>query len=223
MLSRRPHEETEPLPMAQYHLSKNGRQAGPFSQEQLDQMLQAGFFAGTELVRQDDAPDWKPVSQLPGFVPAPPTVSSPPALPAQPSASAPARTNNCLILGLVGGGLLLIGIPVIALLAAIAVPNFLRARKRSQATRELMDLRLIDAAIDQYAIEHNKAPGIKVEWSDIRPFLPAGSKLSTSNGLDILGHPFGPKFTVDTLPVIPDATFQVLSDVAPAEFWSPYK
>lgn len=207
--------------MAQYYLSKNGKQSGPFSQEQLDQMLQSGLFAGTELVRQDDAPDWKPVSQLPGFVPSSPTVSTPPALPAHPPA--PAKTNSCLILGLVGGGLLLIAVPVIALLAAIAVPNFLRARKRSQATREIMDLRLIDAAIDQYAIEHNKSPGVKVEWSDIQPFLPAGSKVSTSNGLDILGHPFGPKFTVDTLPVVPNATFQMLSDVAPAEFWSPYR
>lgn len=207
--------------MAQYHLSKNGKQSGPFSQEQIDQLLAAGFCTGSEVVRQDDAPDWKPVSQLPGFVPAPPTISPPPALPVQ--APPPAKTNSCLILGLVGGGILLIGVPVIALLAAIAVPNFLRARKRSQATRELMDLRLIDAAIDQYAIEHNKSPGVKVEWTDIQPFLPAGAKVSTSHGIDILGHPFGPKFTVDTLPVVPDATFQMLSDVAPAEFWSPYR
>ena len=43
-------------------------------------------------------------------------------------------------------------VAIIALLASIAVPNFLRARKRSQATRMLEDLRIIDSAIDQYAI-----------------------------------------------------------------------
>ena len=52
---------------------------------------------------------------------------------------------------------IMIVVAIIALLAAIAVPNFLRARKRSQATRMLEDLRVIDSAIDQYAIETNKA------------------------------------------------------------------
>lgn len=113
-------------------------------------------------------------------------------------------------------------VPVIALLAAIAVPNFLRARKRSQATRTLEDLRIIDAAIDQYAIEHNKPTGTRVEWDDLQGYFRPGSKLSNSGGLDVLGNRFGPEFAVDALPVVPDATFEVLSDVAPAEFWSPF-
>ena len=49
---------------------------------------------------------------------------------------------------------IMIVVAIIALLAAIAVPNFLRARKRSQATRILEDLRMIDSAVDQYAIEN---------------------------------------------------------------------
>ena len=44
----------------------------------------------------------------------------------------------------------MIVVAIIALLAAIAVPGFLRARKRSQARRVLNDLRMIDAAVDQY-------------------------------------------------------------------------
>ena len=54
---------------------------------------------------------------------------------------------------------IMIVVAIIALLAAIAVPGFLRARKRSQATRILNDLRMIDAAVDQYAIETNRATG----------------------------------------------------------------
>ena len=57
---------------------------------------------------------------------------------------------------------IMIVVAIIALLAAIAVPNFLRARKRSQATRILEDLRIIDSAIDQYAIENNKSGGATV-------------------------------------------------------------
>ena len=54
---------------------------------------------------------------------------------------------------------IMIVVAIIALLASIAVPNFLRARKRSQATRILEDLRLLDGAMDQYAIETNKISG----------------------------------------------------------------
>ena len=61
---------------------------------------------------------------------------------------------------------IMIVVAIIALLAAIAVPNFLRARKRSQATRILEDLRIIDSAIDQYAIETNKSSGADVTWAD---------------------------------------------------------
>src|SRR5664279_1036933 len=48
---------------------------------------------------------------------------------------------------------IMIVVAIIALLAAIAVPNFLRSRKRSQATQVLEDLRIIDSAVDLYAIE----------------------------------------------------------------------
>ena len=54
---------------------------------------------------------------------------------------------------------IMIVVAIIALLAAIAVPGFLRARKRSQASKILNDLRLIDAAVDQYAIETAKTTG----------------------------------------------------------------
>ena len=40
-------------------------------------------------------------------------------------------------------------VSVIALLSVMAVPSFLRARKRSQATSIKNDLRLIDSAVDQ--------------------------------------------------------------------------
>ena len=61
---------------------------------------------------------------------------------------------------------IMIVVAIIALLAAIAVPGFLRARKRSQASRIINDLRLIDSAVDQYAIETNKKSGDAVAITD---------------------------------------------------------
>src|SRR5690349_24441513 len=82
---------------------------------------------------------------------------------------------------------IMIVVAIIALLAAIAVPNFLRARKRSQSTRILEDLRIIDSAIDQYAIESNKGTGDSVVWADIQKYLKTGTVLYNSNGKDLFG------------------------------------
>ena len=59
---------------------------------------------------------------------------------------------------------IMIVVAIIALLAAIAVPGFLRARKRSQASKILNDLRMIDSAVDQYAIETNRNTGDTVRY-----------------------------------------------------------
>jgi prepilin-type N-terminal cleavage/methylation domain-containing protein len=118
---------------------------------------------------------------------------------------------------------IMIVVAIIALLAAIAVPNFLRARKRSQATRMLEDLRIIDSAIDQYAIETNKAGGATVNFTDIQYYLKKGSVIYNSNATDLLGNKYsGGTFSVDSLPKLSSTTFNALSDVAPSDFWSPY-
>ena len=115
---------------------------------------------------------------------------------------------------------IMIVVAIIALLAAIAVPGFLRARKRSQASRIINDLRLIDSAVDQYAIENNKASGASVPVVEWTKYLKAGTQLSTT-GKDILGADYGQQ-TVDTLPKVATTTYNSLSDVAPDPFWSPY-
>jgi prepilin-type N-terminal cleavage/methylation domain-containing protein len=116
---------------------------------------------------------------------------------------------------------IMIVVAIIALLAAIAVPNFLRARKRSQATRMLEDLRILDSACDQYAIETNRSSGDTVQWVDIQNYLKKGSVLYNSGGNDLFGNAYT-GFSVDNLPKLSSTTFGKLSDVAPSDFWSPF-
>ncbi len=111
---------------------------------------------------------------------------------------------------------------IIVLLASIAVPNYLRARKRSQATRSLQDLRMIDSAIDQYAVEYNRPPGTALNWVQVQTYIKTGTPLYVSNGVDLFGNSYG-SMIVDSIPKVPDATFNALSDIAPSGFWSPYK
>jgi prepilin-type N-terminal cleavage/methylation domain-containing protein len=115
---------------------------------------------------------------------------------------------------------IMIVVAIIALLAAIAVPGFLRARKRSQASRIINDLRLIDSAVDQYAIENNKSTGATVNTADWTNYLKKGTNLY-STAQDILGNDYGVQ-VVDTLPKVPTSSKAALSDVTDATFWSPY-
>jgi prepilin-type N-terminal cleavage/methylation domain-containing protein len=115
---------------------------------------------------------------------------------------------------------IMIVVAIIALLAAIAVPGFLRARKRSQASKILNDLRLIDAAVDQYGIETSKSTGSAVNVTDWTNYLKKDTTLYNT-GQDLFGDDYGPQ-TVDTLPKVPANAYSSLSDVADLGFWSPF-
>src|SRR5437588_9348443 len=96
---------------------------------------------------------------------------------------------------------IMIVVAIIALLAAIAVPGFLRARKRSQASKILNDLRMINAAVDQYAIETNRKSSDTVEVTDWTNYVKKGSILYNT-GNSLFGTAFGPQ-TVDTIHQVP--------------------
>ncbi len=117
---------------------------------------------------------------------------------------------------------MMIVVAIIALLATIAVPNYLRARKRSQATRVLADLRILDHAFELYSIERNRSGTETITThADFLPYLKTGTVLYTTLPKDFMGN----NFTMTTLQVGPKlsaVTFGALSDVAPQEFWSPY-
>ena len=115
---------------------------------------------------------------------------------------------------------IMIVVAIIALLAAIAVPGFLRARKRSQASKIINDLRLIDAAVDQYAIEYTRPTNASIPIAAWTQYLKKDSALYNT-GADLFGNTYGDQ-TVDSLPGVPSASFNTLSDVADTTFFSPY-
>lgn len=120
---------------------------------------------------------------------------------------------------------IMIVVAIIALLASVAVPSFLRARKRSQATAVKNDLRLIDASVDQYAIENSKATGFQPLATDLGRYLKTGTRLQKAAAAGAITDQLGNSITVptvDALPKIPAASNTALSDVADATFWAPY-
>jgi prepilin-type N-terminal cleavage/methylation domain-containing protein len=115
---------------------------------------------------------------------------------------------------------IMVVVATIALLAAIAVPGFLRARKRSQASKIKNDLRLIDGAVALYAIERNKRSGDAVHVDDWMEYLKMGTALAET-GQDLFGREYADQI-VDRTPTVPQLTYDALSDVADTSFWSPF-
>lgn len=70
---------------------------------------------------------------------------------------------------------LLIVVAIIAILAAIAVPNFLEAQTRAKVSRVRADMRSAATAIEAYAVDNNRYPRPVdafvegVEWGDDGP------------------------------------------------------
>ncbi len=120
---------------------------------------------------------------------------------------------------------LMIVVAIIALLAAIAVPSALRARKRSQATSTLETLKLLDAACDQWAIETGQSSSASPAASTLALYVKKGTKLYTDLGNGHAYDAIGADITlpqVDIAPALAGTTYTSLSDVAGTDFWGPY-
>ena len=59
---------------------------------------------------------------------------------------------------------LLIVVAIIAILAMIAVPNFLEAQTRSKVSRVKADMRSIITALEAYAVDHNEYPHMRLGY-----------------------------------------------------------
>jgi type II secretory pathway pseudopilin PulG len=77
------------------------------------------------------------------------------------SAPTPANKSNTptvLIILLVVGIVGFVGIAMVGLLAVIAIPNFVKARQTAQMNACINNLRTIDDAKQQWALENKKEP-----------------------------------------------------------------
>ena len=66
---------------------------------------------------------------------------------------------------------IMIVVAIIGLLAAIAIPNFVRARTQSQKNACINNLRQIDSAVQTWALENKQPPSASPAFADISSYL----------------------------------------------------
>ena len=70
---------------------------------------------------------------------------------------------------------IMIVVAIIGLLAAIAVPNFVQSRTSAQKNACINNLRQVDSAKEQWAIENNKKTGDTPVATDLDAYLKGGT------------------------------------------------
>jgi hypothetical protein len=115
------------------YIAKNGKQTGPFSEEQVRGMVAGGLVSADDLAwREGDAAYWKSIRNVLGLPEAPPVVLPPAISQSQPTSSKPQKkTSGCAIIFVVVAGLFLVGY-----IASLTNSNPSPPPQRSQQTAE---------------------------------------------------------------------------------------
>jgi prepilin-type N-terminal cleavage/methylation domain-containing protein len=106
---------------------------------------------------------------------------------------------------------IMIVVAIVALLAAIAIPNLLKASAKSQATTCINNLRQIDTAIQQFSVEAKKKVGDVVNYpDDLTPYI----RLRPNGTLP--GCPASGVYSLATVGAYPSAMCSLGTTLTPA-------
>jgi prepilin-type N-terminal cleavage/methylation domain-containing protein len=101
---------------------------------------------------------------------------------------------------------IMIVVAIIGLLAVLSIPAFIKARKQSQGRRILNDIRQMDAAIDQWALETGRKDGDTINVAEVSLYLKTPWQSDDAAGIPYVLATVGPQQIT-----ISNATKQALS------------
>lgn len=157
-----------PIPPDPWHVALDGQSQGPFSLSDLARMAREGRINPQTLVWKEGLGQWQAAQSIPEVAGcfAPPLSAVPPplrgAMPRPATVNPPPRSSSLpawAILLLIAGGCL----PVLAIMMAIAVPNFLEAQSRARQARARADLRTFSTALEAYYVDQRVYPAWTAE------------------------------------------------------------
>jgi prepilin-type N-terminal cleavage/methylation domain-containing protein len=99
---------------------------------------------------------------------------------------------------------IMIVVAIIGLLAGIAIPNFIKARETARKNACINNLRLIDSAIQQWALEENMNGSDQVSLGKLTTYLNRGGTGEINGtGSGAVKCPSGGTYTVTTVDTRP--------------------
>ena len=98
---------------------------------------------------------------------------------------------------------IMIVVAIIGLLAAIAIPNFVRARTTAQQNACINNLRQVDGAKQQWALEYKAAGTATPDITDIQPYLGRGTNGTAPTCPADSAKTFTTSYTMGSLQVAP--------------------
>jgi prepilin-type N-terminal cleavage/methylation domain-containing protein len=108
---------------------------------------------------------------------------------------------------------IMIVVAIIGLLAAIAIPNFVRARTTSQMNACINNLRQIDGAAQQWALETKQSTNATPAFTDISVYLKS-AVVCPAGGIN---GTFGSSYTLQNVSQKPLCKIVPLTHVAPPD------
>jgi prepilin-type N-terminal cleavage/methylation domain-containing protein len=110
---------------------------------------------------------------------------------------------------------IMIVVAIIGLLAAIAIPNFVKARTTSQQNACINNLRLVDAAKQQWALEQRKQTTSTPAGTDLQPYLGRGINGELPTCPVDTGNSFATSYDVNNVGTSPQCLILPATHVLP--------
>jgi prepilin-type N-terminal cleavage/methylation domain-containing protein len=110
---------------------------------------------------------------------------------------------------------IMIVVAIIGLLAAIAIPNFVKARTTSQQNACINNLRLVDAAKQEWALEQKKQTTSVPVGTDLQPYLGRGITGELPKCPVDSGNSFTTSYTVNEVGISPQCAILTATHVLP--------
>jgi prepilin-type N-terminal cleavage/methylation domain-containing protein len=105
---------------------------------------------------------------------------------------------------------IMIVVAIIGLLAAIAIPNFVRARTTSQKNACINNLRQLDGAKQQWALENNQTGSAVPTSANVTPYMGRGANATMPT------CPAGGNYTIASIATVPTCSLSAQGHVLPA-------
>jgi prepilin-type N-terminal cleavage/methylation domain-containing protein len=99
---------------------------------------------------------------------------------------------------------IMIVVAIIGLLAAIGIPNFVRARQTSQTKACINNLRVIDQAKQQWALEYGQVSSATPASTDILPYF-------GRTGVAMPNEPVGGSYNINAVSIAPTCSVALTS------------